>query len=59
MSDSEVRPEVTAVFEHRKASSDCCAAGLGVSDTGAWWCRACGRACGRVLGDPVEVTAHG
>lgn len=53
-----VRPEIRAVLAWRRASSDCCAAPLdGGPDV--FTCSACGEACGRVLSDPVEVTAHG
>jgi hypothetical protein len=60
MSELEVRPEITAVFAHRKASSDCCGAGLGLPDSGRYYvCKDCGQPCNRVLSDPTEVTAHG
>lgn len=60
-----VRPVLTAVLAHRKASSSCCAAPLNIARPAAdggepdWLCTACGQPCQRVLGDPVEVTAHG
>lgn len=52
--------EVTVTGEQRKASSSCCGAKLnpgGGPET--YLCRECGQPCERVLGDPVEVTAHG
>jgi len=56
-------PVITATLAHRKASSDCCGAKLGVSTadegTSCWICSACGRPCDRVLGPPEEVTARG
>lgn len=60
-----VRPVLTAVLEHRRASSSCCAAPLGIAAPAggggepAWLCTACERPCDRVLADPVEVSAHG
>jgi hypothetical protein len=55
-----VRPELTAVLQHRKASSDCHAAPLGYgAEEGTYTCTRCGQPCGRVLGPPAEVTAHG
>ena len=55
----EIRPQVTAVFEHRKAASDCCGAPLGAGGPSGWVCKDCGLPCSRVLGPPREVTAHG
>lgn len=55
-----VRPVITATLEHRKASSSCHGALLDpgpVPETYA--CRQCGQPCERVMGGPVEVTAHG
>ena len=56
-----VKPEITAVLAHRKASSSCCAAPLRAADVApeGFECTACGDRCRRVLGEPVEVTAHG
>lgn len=55
-----VRPQITAVLEHRKASSSCCGAKLRPAHVPqAFECCACGQACERVLSDPVEVTAYG
>lgn len=55
-----VQPVLTAVLEHRKASSGCCGAKLAPGpEPGTFTCRGCGKPCERVLGDPVEVTAHG
>jgi len=56
----QVTPTVTAVLEHRKAQSGCCAAKLNPgAEPGTFTCRECGQPCDRVLGDPVTVTAHG
>lgn len=55
-----VRPQLTAVLAHRKASSSCCGALLDPGmEPEAYLCRGCGQPCARVLSDPVEVTAHG
>lgn len=59
-----IKPEITATLEHRKASSSCCGAKVDMSERvtgqlGMWICRGCGKPCGRVLGPPQEVTAHG
>jgi hypothetical protein len=56
-----VRPEITAVLEHRKASSSCHGAKLRAADVlpEGYECTACGEPCTRVLGEPQEVTAHG
>jgi hypothetical protein len=56
----EVCPEIAATLEHRKAASGCCGAGLYPGEEpGSFVCRKCGQPCGRVLGEPREVTAHG
>lgn len=55
-----VVPEITAVLEHRTASSSCCGAKLSPGTVpGSFTCRGCGESCERVMSDPVEVTAHG
>lgn len=56
-----VRPAVTAVLAHRKASSDCCGAQLRPADVPpeGFECTACGEPCRRVLSEATEVTAHG
>jgi hypothetical protein len=56
-----VKPEITAVVEHRKASSDCCGAKLRAADVPpeGFECTGCGEPCRRVLGEPQEVTARG
>lgn len=59
MTGAEVTPEVTLVFEHRKAESNCCGAGLGILPGGRHYCQECGEPCQRILSDPVEVTARG
>lgn len=56
----EVRPVLTGTAEVRKASSGCCGAKLYPGEEPATFvCRACGRPCERVLGEPEEVTLHG
>jgi hypothetical protein len=56
----QVTPRVTAVFEHRKASSGCCGSLLApAAAPGAFTCRGCGQPCDRVLSEPTEVTVHG
>lgn len=59
--DLAVRPEITAVLSHRKASSGCCGAKLRAADVPpeGFECTACGEPCTRVLGEAQEVTAHG
>ena len=58
----DLKPVITAILEHRKASSDCCGAKLDLDMNAigsVWTCRACGKPCQRVLGPPREVTARG
>lgn len=55
-----IRPVLTAVLAHRKASSSCCGAKLNPgSEAGTYSCRECSQPCERVLSEPREVTAHG
>lgn len=56
-----VRPVLTAVLAHRKASSDCHGALLRAADVQpeGFECTQCGQPCRRVLSEPVEVTARG
>jgi hypothetical protein len=55
-----VRPVITAVLEHRTASSDCHAAKLDPgTGPGTYDCRECGQPCERVMSAPEEVTARG
>lgn len=56
----EVRPRLTAVLAHRKASSDCHGALLDAGEEpGTFTCQECGQPCRRVMSEPQEVTAHG
>ena len=61
MSDGlTIRPAVTAVLAHRKASSGCCDAPLAPGpEPETFTCRGCGQPCQRILGEPEEVIARG
>lgn len=55
-----MRPQITATAVKRAASSDCHGAKLDPgADPGAFTCCECGQPCGRVLGEPQEVTFYG
>lgn len=56
-----VRPEVTAVLAHRKASSDCHGAPLRAAEVPpeGFECARCGQPCRRVLAEAEEVIARG
>jgi hypothetical protein len=54
--------QVTAVVEHRRASSGCCGALLRPPAPGAaheYECASCGQPAVRVLGEPARVPATG
>lgn len=53
----DVRPVLTAVLEHRTASSSCCGAKLNPGPAlGAFACRSCGQPCERAMSEPREIT---
>lgn len=53
-----ILPGFRVTLAKRTASSGCCAAKLSPgAEPGTFTCRSCGQPCGRVMSDPVEVTA--
>ncbi len=59
---ADVTVQITAVVEHRKASSGCCGALLRLPPEGAeheYECTSCGQPAVRVLGEPRHVPAVG